>query len=148
MLFNLTPLWFLFAIVLVLSTTCTHTHYLCHHLRTTHGLSVDFCVLNVLGYVCYTIYCTNFYFNKNIIEEYKDRMSALDNDSSAQVTVQGNDVAFAVHAVIMASVTLSQIGIYDTFDVRPPSRRVFVILAFALLYCVVYLVMPRSMWLN
>lgn len=54
---------------------------------------MDFCVLNVLGYVCYTIYCVNFYFNDNIIKEYQDRMSSTgSDDDKAQVTVQGNDV--------------------------------------------------------
>jgi cystinosin len=109
--------------------------------RTTHGLSVDFCVLNVLGYVCYTAYTTNFYFNKQIIAEYKDRMSSKSNViDEAQITVQGNDVAFAVHAVLMASVTLSQIGIYDSFPVRPPSRRVYFILLLAFIFCTIYIV--------
>ena len=55
--------------------------------------------------------------------------------SSAQVTVQGNDVAFAIHAVIMASFTLLQIGMYDSFVVRPPSNRVYVVLALVFMYC-------------
>ena len=97
---------------------------------------MDFCVLNVLGYICYTIYCVNFYFNQNIINEYKARMSAAGNN--AQVTVQGNDVAFAIHAVIMASFTLSQIGMYDTFTTRPPSRRVYALLFLAVMYCAIY----------
>jgi cystinosin len=56
------------------------------------------------------------------------------------ITVQGNDVAFAVHAVIMASITLSQIGMYDTFAVRPPSRRVYILLGVAFTYCAIYIV--------
>lgn len=100
---------------------------------------MDFCVLNVLGYVCYTTYCANFYFNPNIIQEYKERMSAAGDDTTAQVTVQGNDVAFAIHAVIMATATLSQIGMYDGFTVRPPSRRVYVIVLLAFMYCSIYI---------
>ncbi|KAL3784051.1 hypothetical protein ACHAWO_008041 [Cyclotella atomus] len=130
--------------------------------RTTHGLSVDFCILNVLGYICYTIYTTNFYFNPIIIQQYKDRMSSNNSNNhhsnyntnsndqsttttsatttSAQITVQGNDVAFAIHAVIMASVTLSQIALYDTFAVRPPSRRVYILLGAAMAYCLIYII--------
>ena len=119
--------------------------------RTTRGLSVDFCVLNVLGYICYTIYTTNFYFNENVISEYKDRNSVSTSvivgedggDTTQQikgeVTVQGNDVAFAIHAIIMASITLSQIGIYDTFAVRPPSKRVYVVLFCTMAFCLTYI---------
>ena len=106
---------------------------------------MDFCVLNVLGYVCYTTYCVNFYFNPNIIKEYSERMSVAGDDATAQVTVQGNDVAFAIHAVIMATATLSQIGMYDGFTVRPPSRRVYVIVFLAFMYCLIYI---SGTWLS
>lgn len=119
--------------------------------KTTRGLSVDFCVLNVLGYICYTIYTTNFYWNEEVIRAYKDRMSGGDtydnNETVTQkgaITVQGNDVAFAIHAILMASVTLSQIGIYDTFIVRPPSRRVYFILFATSAFCLLYLL---STWI-
>ena len=78
--------------------------FLNYRRRTTRGLSVDFCVLNVLGYICYTIYTTNFYWNENVIRDYRDRISGGVN---SEITVQGNDVAFAIHAVLMASITLS-----------------------------------------
>ena len=83
--------------------------FLNHRRRTTRGLSVDFCVLNVLGYVCYTVYTANFYWNESVIETYRDSMSG---NGKGEITVQGNDVAFAIHAILMASITLSQIGIY------------------------------------
>lgn len=111
--------------------------------KTTRGLSVDFCVLNVLGYICYTIYTTNFYWNENVIGEYRNRMSkggeGLEEGEKKEVTVQGNDVAFAIHALIMASVMLSQIGSYDTFIVRPPSRRVYLVLLGTATFCACYL---------
>ncbi len=102
-----------------------------HERKTTRGLSVDFCVLNVLGYCCYTVYTTTFFWNQRIRDEYKHRFSG-------EVTVQGNDVAFALHAVVMATVTLSQIGIYDTFNARPPSRRVLAIILSTILFCIGY----------
>ncbi|KAL7497584.1 hypothetical protein ACHAWT_005788 [Skeletonema menzelii] len=105
--------------------------------KTTRGLSVDFCVLNVLGYCCYTVYTTTFFWNQHIIDEYKHRFSS-DEGESAEVTVQGNDVAFALHAVVMATVTLSQIGIYDTFTARPPSKRVLVIILSTIAFCIGY----------
>jgi len=108
-----------------------------HERKTTRGLSVDFCVLNVLGYCYYTVYTTTFFWNQRIIDEYKLRFSSDDGDS-AEVTVQGNDVAFALHAVVMATVTLSQIGIYDTFTARPPSKRVLVIILATIAFCIGY----------
>ncbi|KAL7551989.1 hypothetical protein ACHAWF_015199 [Thalassiosira exigua] len=111
--------------------------FLNHRRGTTHGLSVDFCVLNVLGYICYTIYTTSFYFNENVIKEYKERMGG--SGDNVEITVQGNDVAFAVHAILMASVTLSQIGLYDTFAVRPPSRRIYFVLLATVTFCSFYL---------
>ena len=119
--------------------------YLNYQRKTTQGLSVDFCCLNVLGYVCYTIYTTNFFFNKNVIDAYKDKMSISgDNDDTAQskgeITVTGNDVAFAIHAIIMASVTLLQVGFYDSFTARPPSKRVYIILFCTAVFCLLYIV--------
>jgi len=117
--------------------------YLNYQRKTTQGLSVDFCCLNVLGYVCYTIYTTNFYFNENVIDAYKDKMSSLSDDTTTQrkgeITVTGNDVAFAIHAIIMASVTLSQVGFYDSFTTRSPSRRVFIIFFCAAAFCLLYI---------
>ncbi|KAL7449341.1 hypothetical protein ACHAWC_003170 [Mediolabrus comicus] len=111
--------------------------------QTTRGLSVDFCVLNVLGYCCYGLYTTTFFWNQGIAEEYKRRFSSGGDDineksSEAEITVQGNDVAFAIHALIMASVTLSQVGVYDTFKSRPPSKRVIVIIFSTISFCVAY----------
>jgi len=127
--------------------------FLNYQRRTTRGLSVDFCVLNVLGYICYTIYTTNFYWNENVIKAYRDKMSGgglagdADNEiitQTAEITVQGNDVAFAIHAILMATVTLSQIGMYDTFLVRPPSRRVYVVLFSTGALCLLYIL---STWI-
>ena len=114
-----------------------------HERQTTRGLSVDFCVLNVLGYCCYTVYTTTFFWNQGIAEEYKRRFSSDVDDSDeksseAEITVQGNDVAFAIHALLMASVTLSQVGIYDTFKSRPPSKRVIVIIFSTISFCMAY----------
>ena len=129
--------------------------FLNYQRQTTRGLSVDFCVLNVLGYICYTIYTTNFYWNEAVIRAYKDRIPAGDNNeddimedgtdavSDRSVTVQGNDVAFAIHAILMASITLSQIGLYDTFVVRPPSRRVNFVLVATITFVIFYLISTK-----
>lgn len=76
--------------------------------KSTVGLSPDFCCLNVIGFGCYTIYNAGLFFNKTIQQEYRDR-----HGQDAAISVQSNDVAFAVHAFALASLTLGQIGYYN-----------------------------------
>ena len=75
--------------------------------RSTVGLSADFCVLNVLGFGCYTAYNASFFWSTTIHEYYKQRYGP-----NAEITVQSNDVAFAIHALILSSITLCQIAYY------------------------------------
>jgi cystinosin len=73
----------------------------------TRGLSADFCGLNVLGFACYTIYNVAFYTSPTIQQLYRERTKG------GEVTIQSNDVAFAVHALLLSSITLGQIAWYD-----------------------------------
>ena len=63
--------------------------------RSTTGLSADFCVLNVLGFACYAAYNACFFWSTAIQEEYRKQ-----HGPNAEITVQSNDVAFAIHALI------------------------------------------------
>lgn len=65
--------------------------------KNTDGLSVDFCLLNVIGFACYAVYNVSLFWNK----------------SHSEILIQSNDVAFAVHAFIVSSITLCQILYYD-----------------------------------
>jgi cystinosin len=75
--------------------------------QSTHGVSVDFCLLNVLGFACYSIYTVSLYAIPQVRREYHERYGA-----HANITVQSNDVAFAVHALILSSITYLQIVYY------------------------------------
>lgn len=75
--------------------------------QSTVGLSADFCVLNVVGFACYAAYNASFFWSATIQELYKER-----NGPNASITVQSNDVAFAIHALILSSVTVVQIVLY------------------------------------
>lgn len=75
--------------------------------KSTQGLSPDFCGLNVIGFACYSVYNLLFFFSKSVQEMYKER------HGGAEVTVQSNDVAFAVHAFILSTLTFLQIGYYN-----------------------------------
>jgi uncharacterized protein with PQ loop repeat len=75
--------------------------------RSTIGLSPDFCVLNVLGFACYATYNVSFFWSPTIQELYRKRYGP-----NAEITVQSNDVAFALHALILSSITVLQVLYY------------------------------------
>ena len=74
---------------------------------STVGLSSDFCVLNVFGFGCYTAYNASFFWSDTVRGYYKKRYGP-----EAEITVQSNDVAFAIHAFILSFITLCQIIYY------------------------------------
>jgi cystinosin len=110
--------------------------------RSTHGLSPDFCALNVLGFACYTAYTVSLYWSSAMQELYRERYGS-------EVTVQSNDVAFAIHALILSSITLVQIGYYGGVQQRPSKVIVATIVAILGL-CAIYpcLVVAKSNSLN
>ncbi|OAG41318.1 hypothetical protein AYO21_04481 [Fonsecaea monophora] len=71
--------------------------------RSTEGLAIDFPVLNVLGFLCYSVSTCCFLYSPTIRRQYAARHPA-----SPEPTVQPNDVAFGVHAVILVILTYSQ----------------------------------------
>jgi len=71
--------------------------------KSTSGLTVDFPLLNVLGFGCYTLSTGAFYFSPIIRQEY-----AVRNPQSPMPTVRLNDFLFAFHGFILCIVTYSQ----------------------------------------
>lgn len=71
--------------------------------KSTHGLSIDYPTINVLGFVCYAISTSALLYSPLIRQQYTERHS-----ESSEPTVRFNDLAFAIHAVIMSSLTYSQ----------------------------------------
>ncbi|KAF2155960.1 hypothetical protein K461DRAFT_85558 [Myriangium duriaei CBS 260.36] len=71
--------------------------------KHTLGLTVDFPLLNVLGFVCYTLSTGAFLLNSTVRRQY-----AIRNPSAPTPTVRPNDFAFAVHALILCAITYSQ----------------------------------------
>ena len=85
-----------------------------HKRKKTSGLSIDFCILNVLGYICYSIYNVGFFWSHTIQQLYIERHDNKNDgdESETSIMVQGNDVAFAIHAFLLSSYTLGQIYYY------------------------------------
>jgi cystinosin len=71
--------------------------------RSTHGLTVDFPALNVLGFSAYTVSNAAFLWSPTVREQYAQRHPA-----SPEPTVRFNDFAFAIHAVVLSVITYSQ----------------------------------------
>lgn len=112
--------------------------------RTTIGLSADFCALNVLGFACYAVYNLCMFYSVQIQNEYRQRHGA-----GAEITVQSNDVAFAVHSFLLATITLSQIAYFDGVRI---SRTIFalmgVIVAVATVFPLLIVVGICHSWLD
>ncbi|KAG0312977.1 hypothetical protein BGZ99_009162 [Dissophora globulifera] len=84
--------------------------------KSVHGLSMDFIYLNVLGFLCYSVFNLSFFFSEEVQEEYRKRNNGQDN------LVRANDVFFAVHALVLSSVTLLQTFIYERNEHQTISR--------------------------
>ena len=69
---------------------------------STSGTAPAFPILNFTGFACYTISTIAFYSSDLIQSQYKERHVGEPN------TVRGNDVAFALHALLLCIITLSQ----------------------------------------
>jgi cystinosin len=116
--------------------------------KTTVGLSPDFCGLNVLGFACYATYNCAMFWSSTIDKEYHQRYG-----EKAQISVQSNDVAFAVHAFCLASLTLGQIGYYNGFrgTQRPSKMNLLIMIAIgalALLFPILVLTVESIQWLD
>jgi len=78
--------------------------------KSVVGLSIDFQLLNLLGFTCYAIYNSALYFIPAIRHQYKE---IHDGQLPA---VHINDVAFSVHAFLATSTTLTQCFLYRKTD--------------------------------
>jgi cystinosin len=74
-----------------------------YRVKSTLGLAPEFSLLNVLGFVAYTLTSSFFLFSDNIRAQYAYRHPA-----APQPTVRFNDFVFAVHALLLCAITYSQ----------------------------------------
>ena len=86
--------------------------------KSTDGLSIDYSVINFFGYICYTAYTASFYWSDSVKRLYQERHydPSTPDDQQAESTVESNDVAFAIHSLIMSIIWLVQLQIYGGFD--------------------------------
>ncbi|ORY80877.1 PQ loop repeat-domain-containing protein [Protomyces lactucae-debilis] len=71
--------------------------------KSVTGVSIDYLWLNVAGFCCYSSFCVMFLASDDIKDAYKQR-----NPGSSGALVRINDAVFALHALVISSITLSQ----------------------------------------
>lgn len=102
--------------------------------KVTDGVSTDAYILAALNYTCYTLYNVVFYFDGGIRQEYKDRYGP-----DAIITVQSNDVAFSIHALVVTFLVVGQITYYGGFRNQPISSITKLIVLAVFLLSFVYI---------
>jgi cystinosin len=75
--------------------------------KSVVGMSFDYQLYNIIGFLSYSIFNCAFFFNSDIQEAYR----AANHGQSNQV--QANDVFFALHALAMTLVIVAQIFMYE-----------------------------------
>ncbi|GAB1314047.1 Lysosomal cystine transporter [Madurella fahalii] len=70
--------------------------------RSTSGTTVDFPLINCLGFLAYLVSNAAFYYSPLIRAQYAARYKGL------TPTVQFNDITFAAHGLVLSVVTTSQ----------------------------------------
>lgn len=96
--------------------------------RSVSGFSFDFCALNFVGFLSYSIYNLAFILSSTVRDQYRNRHSGNEN------VVRWNDAAFAVHALLITTVQVFQIIFYKKSrgqKVSIPTRLTLVSIAVA-----------------
>eukprot|EP00208_Stichococcus_sp_RCC1054_P007514 CAMPEP_0206135104 /NCGR_PEP_ID=MMETSP1473-20131121/468_1 /ASSEMBLY_ACC=CAM_ASM_001109 /TAXON_ID=1461547 /ORGANISM="Stichococcus sp, Strain RCC1054" /LENGTH=342 /DNA_ID=CAMNT_0053526841 /DNA_START=340 /DNA_END=1368 /DNA_ORIENTATION=+ len=75
--------------------------------KSVVGLSFDFVLLNLLGFLSYGAYCLALYLNEDVRREYRVRHFGQDNG------VRLNDLIFALHASGATLIVVIQCFIYE-----------------------------------
>lgn len=107
--------------------------------RNTEGLSLGFELLNLLGFLFYSVYALSFFLLPQIQEAYRKRHNGHEN----KVTIQ--DVVFACHATILTALTVAQMLHYDGIRIyRRLSWPIFMVLTGLLVITCVALVVVSA----
>lgn len=75
--------------------------------KSVIGLNFDFLALNFVGFTCYSIYNFTFLFSDSVRREYYKKYTF------SRIPVEYNDLFFALHALLLTSITVIQCFIYE-----------------------------------
>jgi len=71
------------------------------------GFSIDFLVLNIQGFTCYSIFNLVLFCSSSIKSEYSEY------HHTTEIPVQVNDIVFALHALALCIILAIQVSIYE-----------------------------------
>ncbi|GAM22479.1 hypothetical protein SAMD00019534_056540 [Acytostelium subglobosum LB1] len=77
--------------------------------KSVIGLSFDYLLFNITGYICYSIYNCVVYWSPVVRAEYLHKFGP-------PIPVQPNDIAFSLHALLLTIITIGQCLIYERRD--------------------------------
>jgi len=75
--------------------------------KSVIGLNFDFIVLNLLGFICYSIYNMALLFSRETRQDYYNRYAY------SRIPVEYNDLFFALHAFVITFITVLQCLVYE-----------------------------------
>ncbi|EOY02647.1 PQ-loop repeat - like 2 [Theobroma cacao] len=111
--------------------------------KSVVGLNFDFVMLNLTKHSSYMIYNVCLYFSPVIQKQYLEKYG-----SGEMIPVAANDVAFSIHAVLLTSITLFQILIYDRGTQKVSKISIGIVSAAWLTAAIcVFIALPSQSWL-
>lgn len=109
--------------------------------KSVRGLSLDFLALNVFGFVCYSASTFGLLFSPVVRREYGDR------HKGGIPNVRFNDLIFALHALLLTTLTWSQ-SLYYTRDasqrVSPITRTALVLVSLSIICLTIWTIDSES----
>jgi len=75
--------------------------------KSVVGLSFDYQSYNLVGFSCYATFNVSMYFISSLQDEYREK------NPGNSLPVELNDVFFAVHALLLTCITITQCFIYE-----------------------------------
>jgi len=118
--------------------------------KSVSGLSTDASIMQVFNFASYAAYCTFFFFDKDIRQEYKDRHGG---GAKTEIMVSSSDVAFSIHALLLTLIMIGQITYYGGYQATPISYVTLYITTSLLFLCSIYttlilLHVPHFLWID
>lgn len=83
--------------------------------KSVEGLSLDFILMNIAGFTCYTVYNLALFTSPTVQAEYKQRFQ------TTSIPVELNDVLFGIHALLLSVVMAIQCMIYPKSSMQKVS---------------------------
>jgi len=88
------------------------------------GLSTDYTIITALNCICYALYNSFFFWDKRIRQQYQDENGGPDTP----ITVESNDVAFALHGLLVSTLLTIQVAYYNGFRTSPLSKATIILI--------------------